>query len=129
MNENGEPAISDIGISGQFYVTERSMIYLAPEVLKSFDNMKKEADIYSFSILLWEMWHGDKAFEELRPIKTDDFKLKIINGYRPKLDKVMNYPHIKKMIETCWHHDPHQRPSIQQCLERLQEKTFMSANL
>ncbi|XP_046839718.1 dual serine/threonine and tyrosine protein kinase-like isoform X2 [Xenia sp. Carnegie-2017] len=65
MNENGEPAISDIGISGQFYVTERSMIYLAPEVLKSFDNMKKEADIYSFSILLWEMWHGDKAFESL----------------------------------------------------------------
>ncbi|XP_028400655.1 serine/threonine-protein kinase STY8-like [Dendronephthya gigantea] len=78
--EDGTVLISDVGIVGQFLETEKSITYLAPEVLEDLTNRTKEADMYSYGIVLWEMWYGAQAFTELMPVKRDRFKYKLLVG-------------------------------------------------
>ena len=44
--------------------TMKETFYIAPEVIKSgfYDS---KADIYSFGIMLWEMWYGKRALTDV----------------------------------------------------------------
>jgi serine/threonine protein kinase len=39
-------------------------LYIAPEVLHKAQ-AARAADVYSFGVLLWELWHGRTAWEQL----------------------------------------------------------------
>ena len=58
--------ITDIGIVGQYRETEKSIVYLSPEVLRNLNVRSKESDVYSYGIMLWEMWYGVEAFNEMK---------------------------------------------------------------
>ena len=83
--------------------------YMAPEV--GLDKgYKLPADVYSFSILLWQVFALKKPFPK---IKTVDEYTKVVfrNGERPKAGK--NWPQeMKRMMEDGWSEDPNQRPSM-----------------
>ena len=57
-------------------------MYLAPKVIKSrlYDY---KADIYSFSIMLLEMWYGNKALLDVEG-NVQEFFAKVVEGARPK---------------------------------------------
>ena len=114
--------IGDIGIVGIFKETEKSIIYLAPEVLTDPVMCTKAADIYSYGIMMWEMWYGTKAFEELMPLDKATFKEKIVSGYRPKQDDLkISFPGLDSNMKSCWRSDPSQRLSAKECFEKFGE--------
>jgi len=84
----------------------------APEALKGTIDVpySSSIDVYSFAIVLWELFSGKVPFKELQvedPIKA------IVGGYRPPLDFLP--PDLPKeiitMITTSWQADPTQRCS------------------
>ena len=122
MDEKETAKISDIGILGRCFETEKSITYLAPEVLEDQTNRTKEADMYSYGIMLWEMWYGIQAFTELMPIDKVTFKQKITNNYRPKIDyTTINIPAAHDVMVKCWATKVKERPSAKECNEIFQE--------
>ena len=123
MDRHNAPKITDIGIVGRYTETEKGIIYLAPEVLENLLKRKKEADVYSYGIMLWEMWYGLQAFSEIMPLGITKFREKIIHeGYRPrKVETVISLPNIERIMESCWKFDASERPSAGECCEYFQE--------
>jgi serine/threonine protein kinase len=122
MDENFTAKIGDVGIVGTFKETERSIIYLAPEVLEDRMNCTKAADVYSFGIVMWEMWHGKQAFEELMPLDKATFQEKIAAGYRPEQDdSAISLPGPHQVMKSCWATKPHGRISSKECSGKLRQ--------
>ena len=114
--------ITDIGILGQFKETDKSIIYLAPEVLADLETRRKEADIYSYGIMLWEMWYGIQAFTEIMPIDKSRFLEKISAGYRPiKSVKTIVLPEIHTIMRDCWQSLAFERPRAKECYDAFQD--------
>ena len=67
-------------ITGKFRGTPR---YMAPKVLRSELNDFK-ADIYSFGIMLWEIWYGRQAFADVDSENIQHFINLVNEGCRPK---------------------------------------------
>ena len=122
MSKDGRAMITDIGILGQFKGTEKSIIYLAPEVLANLETRRKEADIYSYGITLWEMWHhGIQAFTELMPLNKTTFQENIAAGYRPvKSDTTIVLPGIQNIMEGCWQSLAFERRRAKECYDAFQ---------
>jgi len=75
-----------------------------------------KADIYSFGLMLWEMWYGQQAFAEFKgPMAL--FFSRVDEGYRPKDVEASNKPPAqwKKLMSRCWDRNPEQRPSADVC--------------
>ena len=104
--------------------------YIAPEVWNNtvFDLLK--ADVYSFTILMWEILSGkipysdgDNAIEELQipeeRIDGEDLLRKIVcGGSRPEID-IKWHDWIKELLEQCWNTDPILRPNMKQIIDRI----------
>ena len=111
--------------------------YCSPEILKIFfgsnpglrislteDHLK--ADVYSFSILLYEVVTGARAWGK---VKKEDLTTFIFKGTRPTIEKAVDdlaakdavIAELLYIIRAGWHHNPQIRPSfqkIQSILER-----------
>ena len=121
MNEDGTAMIADIGIVGQFLETEKSIIYLAPEVLANLNMRTKEADIYSYGIMLWEMWYGTQAFTELMPLNKTTFQDNIADGHRPiNPGKTISLPEVQTIMAYCWKHLATKRFRAEECYSEFQ---------
>ncbi len=122
MNEDGTAMIADIGIVGQFLETEKSIIYLAPEVLANLEMRTKEADIYSYGIMLWEMWYGIQAFTELMPLNKTTFQDNIaLYGHRPiNPGKTISLPEVQTIMAYCWKHPATERFRAEECYDEFQ---------
>ncbi|XP_028400790.1 platelet-derived growth factor receptor alpha-like [Dendronephthya gigantea] len=116
--------ISDIGIVGQFLETEKSITNLAPEVLEDLRNRTKAADVYSYGIVLWEMWYGAHAFREFMPIEKVQFREKLVEGYRPEMDNnKINIPKIHGVMVASWATEVEKRWSMKVCYDALSDVT------
>ncbi|OHS99309.1 TKL family protein kinase [Tritrichomonas foetus] len=82
--------------------------WLAPELYAGFQPTQK-ADVYSFGIILWELYTGHYPFPNL---KSDEFEPHIVDGgERPLIP--YETPHtMKKLMELCWNQQPELRPSF-----------------
>jgi serine/threonine protein kinase len=103
--------------------------FMAPEVALS-ENYNLSADIYSFSILFWEILTLSKAFEYL---PADEHRDRVIkNGERPDLDKSWSLG-LCALMEGCWHASATKRPAardvykvIRQEISAAYDKDFVS---
>ncbi|XP_046852544.1 dual serine/threonine and tyrosine protein kinase-like isoform X2 [Xenia sp. Carnegie-2017] len=121
VTNDDKVAISDVGIVGQFKEAEESLIYLAPEVLKNLEHRIKPGDIYSFGIMLWEMWYGVTAFRELMPIIRENFRAKLLDGHRPEImEQEVNHPKARETMEDCWTTCYEKRITAKNCFDRLE---------
>ena len=100
-------------ITGKFRGTPR---YMAPEVLRSELNDFK-ADIYSFGIMLWEIWYGRQAFADVNSENIQHFINLVNEGCRPKEEiKLQKPPRLwKELMEECWDGNPEKRPTAMKC--------------
>ncbi len=82
--------------------------YMAPEVCLS-QPYNRDCDIYSWSIVSWEIWSETKPFETFTP---DSYKSLVCKqGYRPSYDNKANLvPYeIERLLKEAWKTEPHQR--------------------
>ena len=96
----------------------------APEILEQLQKRRrdperevvvtKEADIYSFGMLCYEVITGCMPFED-HP--QSDYSA-VLRGERPELQSDLE-PELKRLILDCWQHDPQLRPTSSQIYERL----------
>lgn len=96
-----------------------TFVYIAPEVFHSklYDS---KVDIYSFGLLLWEMWYGHQVFLEVKAETLTPF---IDAGRRPKHLKGCEKPPRlwKELMEKCWNGNAEERPSAEKCYQKTTE--------
>ncbi|GBB90453.1 hypothetical protein RclHR1_01740030 [Rhizophagus clarus] len=107
--------VADLGLSQSLHNTSSNseiygvIPYIAPEVFKG-STFSKEADIYSFGMIMWELTTGCKPFAHVE----HDINLiyKILDGERPKISE--DTPECySNLMRRCWDPDPKERPSIE----------------
>ena len=104
-----------IGVTGTGF-------WRAPETLEQLQRsipghkvvMTKEADIYSFGMLCYEVITGCIPFES-HPVS--DYSI-VLRGERPELPHDL-HPRLKEIVLDCWEHDPQLRPTAHGLYERL----------
>lgn len=86
-----------------------SLRYMSPEVAKG-ERYGFPADLYSFSLLLWEICTLQRPFSHARSAQHLT-KMAFIGNKRPSLKKVVSSD-IKLLLRTGWSPDPDARPSF-----------------
>ena len=123
LSQTNSVKITDVGVSKDAKDITGTLagtpVYIAPEVFHSklYDS---KADIYSFGIMLWEMWYARQAFAEFNGTITDFFSL-VDEGHRPGDVKGEKTPQTtwKRLMSRCWHGNPEQRPSATICNQEI----------
>ena len=127
--------IADVGVS-----KEEKMItgtnagtpaIVAPEVIRS-SVYDKKADIYSFGIMMWEMWYGDWAYRNL-DVGGDlsTFEDRVLEGVRPSHIKGARRPpdQWQNLMQCCWDGEAEKRPTTATChnaLTKMYSAVFLS---
>src|SRR5207248_605756 len=94
--------------------------YTEPKYLFDPLNYKLDikSDIYSLSILLWELSSGYPPYSKFQ--QSDQLRYDIINGLRE--ESVVNTPiKYQQIYQKCWEQDPDQRPNISDIFEDLNQ--------
>jgi ABC-type phosphate transport system substrate-binding protein/tRNA A-37 threonylcarbamoyl transferase component Bud32 len=93
--------------------------YVAPEVVTpKGKGYSAKADIYSFGIVMWEVWSGQQPYADLQMIE-------IIFGVtndqmRPPISAI-DEPDLADLIQRCWAQEPERRPSFDEILAILRD--------
>eukprot|EP01094_Clydonella_sp_ATCC50884_P021946 TRINITY_DN493_c0_g3_i1.p1 TRINITY_DN493_c0_g3~~TRINITY_DN493_c0_g3_i1.p1 ORF type:complete len:2040 (-),score=911.87 TRINITY_DN493_c0_g3_i1:136-6255(-) len=105
--------IADFGLSQALASTTsgRSVanpVWLAPEIMNN-DEYTEKADVYSYGVMLWELYTREDFFGEISFMSA--LENKVIEGQRPAIPDhcPAEYRHL---IETCWSGNPEERPSF-----------------
>ena len=107
MTQNGIYSKSNCNPAGA------TCTHLSPERWDDINLKDKRCDIYSFGILLWEIYSEQKPFGEIAHNFTL-LKISVKDKQRPDLSLLPKsdlYNEQFRLIELCWHHDPTQRPN------------------
>ena len=82
--------------------------YMAPEC-GMYQPYNLSADVYSFSMLLWEIIALEKPLKDFTytKLKNEIF----IDGQRPAIKKIFNKK-VKSLISSGWSQNPKNRPTI-----------------
>ncbi|CFW93402.1 putative Non-specific protein-tyrosine kinase [endosymbiont DhMRE of Dentiscutata heterogama] len=117
LNSNNlNSSIADLGLSKPAnFQPEKSQIfgvlpYIAPEVLQG-KPYTQASDIYSFGIVAYELLAQAYPYPELGDV---DLALKVCQGYRPEIDKLLIPRACKDFIRRCWDNDPKKRPNARE---------------
>ena len=129
-DSNYYPRVCDFGLSRCFPVSlTNSMqltmtgqlgtpLYMAPEILRGEKKFGPAVDVFAFGILANEIVTGKVPYYELGEISPYILANNVMSGYRPTFpDNVP--PKMRKLIESCWSHDPSDRPSFDEIFEKL----------
>ena len=127
LSEDDRVRVTDVGVSKHAVDVTGTLagtpVYIAPEVFLS-EIYEFSADIYSFGIMLWEMWYGKPAFTNIKFTSLAEFFNLIVNeGCRPELDNKSRPPppSWQELMVMCWETDPTKRPNAKKCKEALIE--------
>ena len=94
--------------------------YMAPEVALGMP-YNESVDVYSFSILVWQILHLEKPFDTFTP---HVFEVNVVmNGVRPKCNTthVMTTP-LANLLHRGWHAKWEQRPTMDDMAKGLQDE-------
>ncbi|KAJ4966831.1 hypothetical protein NE237_018680 [Protea cynaroides] len=119
--------LGDFGLSREETVEEKmtagvgTLRWMAPEIFGEGSLKRGEkiyydhkVDVYSFSMVLWEMLANSMPFEGM-----NTFQAAYANVLRPCLDNIPKG--IAPLLESCWAADPSQRPEFFQITRALSE--------
>ena len=80
--------------------------YMAPEVFKGLP-YNHNVDVYGFGLLLWQICECKTPFDDFNYEMLEEQVM--IGNERPVVNAKLS-PGLKKLMESCWHHDLSQRP-------------------
>ncbi|KAJ7392752.1 hypothetical protein OS493_010407 [Desmophyllum pertusum] len=104
-------------------------LYMAPEVYEG-ESYDTKVDMYSFGLMMWEMWFGKRVFFELNSSVTprEFFRRIKDENYRPQTPRsdgrfVPNPPPAQwtELMTSCWHSEPCQRRTATECKDFIKE--------
>ncbi|XP_061173427.1 uncharacterized protein LOC133182595 [Saccostrea echinata] len=97
--------------------------WTAPECLTSMKNSTTKSDVWSFGIVVWEIFSlGDSPYPGMRSRQIQE---EVKNGHRMKKPEFANDFYCKLMIR-CWQAKPKQRPTFKEIMGDIGQ-TFGSA--
>jgi hypothetical protein len=117
-----EPRICDFGIARFYAHDDIGMTrkigtpkYMAPEMMRG-RNYDHKVDVYSFSLILYELSERVAAFQglTLRELIAEVYE----KGFRPPLSAKTPEP-LAELIQSCWSVDPNDRPTFEKIYEGL----------
>lgn len=120
--------IADFGLSrfkeenGVFTQGCGALAFMAPEVYRG-EAYSEKADVYSYAIILWEMWNMGKYPHEVAWMDQLAYAAECaLRDYRPQLSD--DIPEAwRQLITLCWHKSPSARPSFSHILNILKQLT------
>ncbi|XP_048251377.1 atrial natriuretic peptide receptor 1-like [Haliotis rufescens] len=122
--------------TSQEYINE--CLWTAPELLRSDVAMAtKEADMYSFGIVLQEIITRESPFfNETLDVTVSEILVKVIKGSNPPMRPCCEVPHrlseLHELMKSCWSEEPAHRPSfitIRKDLKKILARFGESGNL
>ncbi|RIB26596.1 kinase-like domain-containing protein [Gigaspora rosea] len=125
LNSLKSAYIADLGLSITDNIASKSnsdgiygiLKYIAPEILNKHP-YTKESDIYSFSIIMWEILYGKPVSFEQK--SESQFQLQVCNGLRPHICENIAMCYADLMTK-CWNMDPKKRPTIKEIYDTFAE--------
>lgn len=97
--------------------------WTAPECLTTMRDATTKSDVWSFGIVVWEIFSfGESPYPGIR---SRQIKEEIKNGYRMKRPEFAN-DFYYKLMQHCWQAKPKQRPTFKEIMGDI-GKTFSSA--
>uniref|UniRef100_A0A061R4G4 Kinase superfamily protein with octicosapeptide phox bem1p isoform 1 n=2 Tax=Tetraselmis sp. GSL018 TaxID=582737 RepID=A0A061R4G4_9CHLO len=132
--------VADFGLSKQRRQTYVSGVkphtgtlpWMAPEILKSPETVDEKVDVYSFGIVMWELWtslepHAGVMYANLLHRRMTQANV------RPPIPGTRDWdsgespgpaepaPGWSALMQECWAEEPRDRPSFQVVVARLQD--------
>jgi len=74
-------------------------------------NYTEKVDVYSYSIVLWELVTNENPYED-----SDNIRHEVLSGGRPEIPEDC-LPIYKKLMQVCWLPAPEMRPSFEKILK------------
>ena len=90
---------------------------MAPEALSGATNYTLSVDVYSFSLLLWELLTRQQVYADIKPVFQ--IPVRVVRGERPAIPKNCP-PKYARLMARCWSQDPQARPSFPQIVKKLE---------
>jgi serine/threonine protein kinase len=91
-----------------------TIAWIAPEIFQN-QMYTEKADVYSFGIVLWELYTRKIPFEKE---STFNIPILVIKGERPSISKDCPKDYAK-LMKSCWHEKPSKRPSFSKIIKTL----------
>ena len=117
--------ISDFGLTR---IKDRAMLntqcgspaWSAPEVLRG-EPYDEKADVYSYSVVVWEILSQDKPYKGLNPHQVIGLVAYKNPGGRPSPIPACPYPELIQLMTQGWDDAPNKRPFFPEINKRLKE--------
>ena len=100
-----------------FNETVGTTLYLAPEIING-DDYNYKIDIYSFSMVMYEILTGKKPIDE-HNMNQYAIMRSVLEGVRPTFNGFNVKPSFEALIQRCWSADPDERPTAQELYEKF----------
>lgn len=106
-------------------LAETTPAIMAPEFLEdpSFYSNSLPIDVYAYGITLYRIWTEISPFCNLRTILK--VYNEVISGGRPKIPNTLPEKW-KKLITSCWAHNPLKRPSFKDIINIYESSDFLT---
>lgn len=102
-----------------------TLSHMAPEMIS--DGLKTSAcDVYAFGIIMWELWSGKQAFEDVQP--TAIARMVIFDKKRPTFDDLCPFDYID-LAKRCWSDNNVKRPKWSYIIEKILEMLFIERTI
>jgi c-src tyrosine kinase len=127
ISEEGVAKVSDFGLAREENFTleggKLPIKWTAPEALKQSDKFSNKSDMWSFGILLWEIYSFGRVPYPRIPLA--DVVKHVEKGYKMEAPDGCP-PEVYEIMRQAWHLQPDERPSfrgVKDELGRLKSKT------
>ncbi len=124
--------VADLGLAKYKHIITGTVcgtiLYMAPEVHEGKSYCTK-VDMYSFGLIMWEMWFGERVFSELSCLNQSEFLRQIKEeNYRPQPPTkdgrfTPNPPPAEwtKLMASCWQTEPSSRLAAKECKDLIEK--------
>eukprot|EP01087_Luapelamoeba_hula_P021694 TRINITY_DN762_c0_g1_i9.p1 TRINITY_DN762_c0_g1~~TRINITY_DN762_c0_g1_i9.p1 ORF type:complete len:1141 (+),score=200.87 TRINITY_DN762_c0_g1_i9:21-3443(+) len=97
---------------------EGNVLTMAPEIMLGQEYNTK-ADVYSFSMILWQLYSGENLFPGL--VEFEDFVEAVcLKEERPPIPETC-LPELAELMNDCWQKDQDKRPTFKEINIRLDD--------
>ncbi|XP_059146369.1 serine/threonine-protein kinase TNNI3K-like [Physella acuta] len=126
LEENGHAVVADFGESrflrsaDEDNMTKQpgNLRWMAPEIFTQCTKYSVKADMFSYSLVLWELLAGELPFAHLKPAAAAAETA--YHNTRPPIAITFPKP-IVSLLQKGWHTNPDERPEFREIIPVLEE--------